>query len=284
MYDEVIEKAMLYHVIFEKEQYLLDENDFVNVKNKQIINAINELKANKEEVSMLTIKSKIKTNSKQVLAYLSTLIDYSYGTSAETIYNKLIEFSKKRKMLELLQTSISEVEETENIDILSEKIIKNINEIQKIENKEKTFLEQVVEVTEEIEKSVKQETDYSLYTGMIELDKVICGLHKQELTIIGARPRSWKNNLCIANSRTYSAKRSRNSNNKLRDVRLSNNKQNSFKKNKNKYIQNEIRNTRKRRIRRNRTSRSRNSRFTNTPNNKSENIATHRKYNKKTKK
>lgn len=218
MYDEVIEKAMLYHIIFEKEQYLLDENDFVDIKNKQIIKSINELKANKEEISMLTIKSKIKTNPKQVLAYLSTLIDYSYGTSAETIYNKLIENSKKRKMLKLLQTSIPKIEETENIDILSEKIIKSINEIQKIEDKEKTFLEQVVEVTEEIEKNTLKETDYSLYTGMLDLDKIICGLHKQELTIIGARPRNRKNNICIANSRTYSTKESRNSNNKPRDV------------------------------------------------------------------
>lgn len=207
MYDDEIEKAMLYHIIFEKEEYLLDENDFVDIRNKQIIKAINELKMEKNEVSILSIKAKIKTNSTQILTYLSTLGDYSYGTNADILYQKIIEMSKKRKMVELLKTSIIEITETDSIDILSEKIIKEINKIGTIDDKEKTFLEQVVEATEKIEKNTLQKTDYSLYTGMIDLDKILCGLHKEELTIIGARPRSRKNNICIANSRIHSGKR-----------------------------------------------------------------------------
>lgn len=52
---------MLYHVIFEKEIYLLDENDFQDVKNKEIIKAINKIKSKNEEVSMLSIKPKLIT-------------------------------------------------------------------------------------------------------------------------------------------------------------------------------------------------------------------------------
>ena len=58
MWDEEIEKAMLYYTIFEKEDYLLDEEDFVNERNKKIIKAINELKAEKQDISMIAIKSK----------------------------------------------------------------------------------------------------------------------------------------------------------------------------------------------------------------------------------
>ena len=62
MFDEYTEKAMLYYLIFKQEEYILSQDDFVNEKNKKIINAINELKAEKQEVSMLNIKSKIKSN------------------------------------------------------------------------------------------------------------------------------------------------------------------------------------------------------------------------------
>lgn len=204
MWDEEIEKAMLYYVIFEKEDYLLDEEDFVNERNKKIIKAINELKAEKQEVSMMSIKSKIKANGKQVLDYLAVLGDYIRTTSAENIYARLIELSKKRKLLKLLEIEKENVTDCDNVDILAEKIIKEINKIEQINEKEKTFLQQVVDVMGQIEENTLKGTDYSLYTGITDLDNIMCGLHRQELTIIGARPRSGKDNTCIADSRVHS--------------------------------------------------------------------------------
>lgn len=191
MWDEEIEKAMLYYIVFEKEDYLLDEEDFVNERNKKIIKAINELKAEKQDVSMISIKSKIKANGKQVLDYLATLGEYIRTTSAEEVYTRLIEMSKKRKLLRLLETEKENITDCENIDILAEKIIKDINKIEQINEKEKTFLQQVVDVMGQIEQNTLKGTDYSLYTGITDLDNITCGLHRQELTIIGARPRSW---------------------------------------------------------------------------------------------
>ena len=188
MYDEEIEKTMLYYLIFEQEEYLLDEEDFTSERNKKIIKAINELKAEKNEVSMLSIKSKIKANKKQVLDYIVSLSEYVRTTNPDTVYNILIELSKKRKILKLLQEKIIEIANSENVDILAEETIKQINSIERVNEKEKTFLEQVIETTEKIEKSVSEGQDYSLYTGIRDLDDRICGLHKEELTIIGARP------------------------------------------------------------------------------------------------
>lgn len=188
MYDEEIEKTMLYYLIFEQEEYLLDEEDFTSERNKKIIKAINELKAEKHEVSMLSIKSKIKANKKQVLDYIVSLSEYVRTTNPDTVYNILIELSKKRKILKLLQEKIIEIANSENVDILAEETIKQINSIERVNEKEKTFLEQVIETTEKIEKNVSEGQDYSLYTGIRDLDDRICGLHKEELTIIGARP------------------------------------------------------------------------------------------------
>lgn len=197
MWDEEIEKAMLYYIIFEKEDYLLDEEDFVNERNKKIIKAINELKAEKQEVSMMSIKSKIKANGKQVLDYLAVLGDYIRTTSADNIYARLIELSKKRKLLRLLEIEKENVTDCDNVDILAEKIIKEINKIEQINEKEKTFLQQVVDVMGQIEENTLKGTDYSLYTGITDLDNIMCGLHRQELTIIGARPGVGKTTLAL---------------------------------------------------------------------------------------
>ena len=200
MYDEELEKIMLYYLIFEQEDYSLDENDFVADRNKKIITAINELKAEKQDISMISIKSKIKANSKQVLDYITSLGEYIRTSNVEDVYNKLIALSKKRKLFKLLQEKTMDITDCEDVDSLTQEIVKSINDIEKINEKEKTFVEQVVATMQEIEKNTVEEKDYSLYTGIQDLDNLTCGLHKQELTIIGARPRSRKDNFSIANS------------------------------------------------------------------------------------
>lgn len=197
MYDEELEKAMLFYLIFEQEEYLLDENDFACERNQKIIKAINELKAEKKEISVLTIKSKIRANQTQVLAYLSSLGDYVRTSSSESIYNSLIELSKKRKLLKIMQEKTAEILECENIDILTQDLVKQINQIEQINEKEKTFLEQVIDAVEQIEKNTREKADYSLYTGITDLDNIMCGLHKEELTIIGARPGVGKTTLAL---------------------------------------------------------------------------------------
>lgn len=164
MYDEELEKAMLFYLIFEQEEYLLDENDFINDRNQKIIKAINELKAEKKEISMLAIKSKIKANQKQVLEYISSLGDYIGLTSADSVYNQLIELSKRRKLFKLLQENTMKISDCENIDILAQEIIKSINKVEEINEKEKTFTEQIVETVEQLEKNTREKKDYSLYT------------------------------------------------------------------------------------------------------------------------
>lgn len=197
MSDEELEKAMLYYLIYEQEDYVLDETDFAFERNKRIIKAINELKAEKKEISIISLQSKISANNKQVIEYLTSLSEYVYATTADYIYNQVIELSKKRKLMELLQKSITELMEAENIDIFMQDKIKQINKIEEINEKEQTFVEQVVETSTEIEKNTLQKPDYTLYTGITDLDKMICGLHKQELTIIGARPGVGKTTLAL---------------------------------------------------------------------------------------
>lgn len=166
MYDEEIEKAVLFYIIFEEAQYLVTEDDFVNSRNKKIVKAINELRKEKEEISMLSIQSKIKSNQTEVLEYLAKIGDYIRGTNSDEVYEKLIRLSQKRKIYDLAQKIIVNIEQ-EEADIYGQKIIDEINKITSRQEKEKTFVEKISDATIEIEKNWKNQSDYSLYTRNI---------------------------------------------------------------------------------------------------------------------
>lgn len=197
MYDEELERVMLYYLIFEQEQYSLSEEDFVNERNRKIICAINDLKAENKEISMLTIKSKIRANGKQVLDYMTSLGDFVRTSSAENVYNSLMELSKKRKLFSVLQTKLQEVLDCESVDILAEDIKKQINNIVQVNEKTETFVQKVVNTLGAIESNYNNRNDYSLYTGITDLDDKILGLHNQEFTVIGARPGIGKTTLAL---------------------------------------------------------------------------------------
>jgi replicative DNA helicase len=187
MQDEEIEKAMLYYLIFENYECELIDADFTTRLNKKIFKAIQSLKRAKEEITMLTVKNKL-TDEKNILSYLATLSENIYSTTAESVYKKLIQLTKKRQMQTLLNESVTKIKDAENIDIDIEKVIKELNKIEDREIKEESLKEQIIDTLDMIEKNMKNKNDYSLYTGMLDLDQLTCGLHNEELTIIGARP------------------------------------------------------------------------------------------------
>lgn len=209
MYDEDVEKTVLYYLIFEKEAINVDEEDFFIQKHRQIIKAILELKNKKEEINILSIKEKIKGKDTDILRYISNIAECKYGSSIQYAYRELKRLSKKRKLIKLSNEIKENAENERETEIYIEKLIKQLNEINQEAEKEKTFLDIVCETSDIIEKKRTQGTkyDYKYFTGIFDLDKVTNGLHEEELTIVGARPRSRKNNICITSSTLYSRKR-----------------------------------------------------------------------------
>lgn len=198
MYDDEIEKAMLSHILYNEYECDLTENDFINAKNKLIINAINELKKKKEKISMMSVKQKINGDGSRILTYLTNLPEYAIGTDADDLYNKIVQLSQKRAMLDMLQKNILNIKNEEAEEIAKD-ITKEVAAIMQRNQREETFMDQLVKTQQDIENRYQKRNDYSLYTGITDLDRKMLGLHNGELTIIGARPRSRKNNICIAN-------------------------------------------------------------------------------------
>lgn len=196
MYNDELEKAMLYFIIFEKAEFELTENDFVSLMNKKIIRAINKLKLSKQEVSMLSVSEQIK-DEKNILEYLSELNAYTIGSTAENIYEKIKDLTKKRDTFLLAKEIMKETKETENIDLLIEKAISKLQKIEMQTEKQENFVNLIARTTDLIEQNIKKKDDLSYYTGFFELDALTDGLHKGELTIIGARPATGKTTFAL---------------------------------------------------------------------------------------
>lgn len=196
MFDEEIEKAVLYYIIFDNADNPITEDDFVYDRNKKIATAIIELRKEKKEISMISVKGKIKANQKQVLEYISNIGNNIYGTSLDEAYIKLKNLTKKRKMYNLAHEILQNIE-NEDADIYSQKVIKELNEITNESDKEEKLVDQISTAVMRIEDNWRNRNDYSLYTGILDLDNKLCGLHNQELTIIGARPGVGKTTLAL---------------------------------------------------------------------------------------
>lgn len=189
---EETEKAMLNYIIFQGYDSDLTAEDFTTSMAQEIITAVNSLKLENKEISMTTIKDKFKGNETKVIQYIATLNDYVYGQDPDTLYNSIVEQSKKRKIKRTLMESFND--EDTDADVLIQKISGELNSIALRNQKEKSFMEMIADTMQDLEDTYHNRGNYSLYTGIPDLDDVIFGLHNAELTIIGARPRNRKNN------------------------------------------------------------------------------------------
>ena len=150
---------------------------------------------------MLTIDNKINDKQGKWLEYLSELGEYIRTEKPETAYKILKDNTKKRELYELCKKIAKEIMEIEDIDLYIEKIISNLQKIQFQTQQEENFIQNVTNTAEKIEANIRKKENCDLHTGFFDLDTLTDGLHKGELTIIGARPRSRKDYLFLANSR-----------------------------------------------------------------------------------
>ncbi len=187
MFDEEIEKAVLFYMIFGEESCELTEQDFVIPTHQNIIKAYNSLKARKEEISILTINNELD-NSNKMLEYISNLGNYIAQTSFRTAFQILKRYSKQRQVFNLSKDIQMQVRSEEDIDIFIEKQISTLQKIELQTQKEDTFMSQINDALFDIEKNLNKKQDYSFYTGFYDLDSLTDGLHEGELTVVGARP------------------------------------------------------------------------------------------------
>jgi len=125
--------------------------------------------------------------------YIIELASYVPNLTSTTHYVKIIkEFSEKRKLLKL-STKIIEMLEDNSIEIEKvkdyvEKAIIDTEEVGKIMRFDEILPQVLSELNETRELRKKGKSNIEITTGFRNLDYMLNGLHRGELTIIAARP------------------------------------------------------------------------------------------------
>lgn len=193
----------------------IESEDFYYKTNKVIFMLIKELSEKGETVDLLTVKEygvSKKYNGVKLLETMSNMTDQLiYSGNIEKYINILKNLSVKRKILLTAKKVCEEISEIDpnkdEIEVKNEVVQKFLN-IKTCKRKANMEMKDVMlETLKDIDNKYQKRDDYSYKTGYIDLDKIIEGLHEQELTIIAARPGVRENSICSANVRAYSTKR-----------------------------------------------------------------------------
>lgn len=174
----------------------IEVKDFYYPVNKKIFEFIKELKEKDEAIDILTVKElgvNKKHDGTKLLTIISEMTDrLVYSGNIEQYIKILKNLSMKRKISNLAK---SICEEISGVDIHKDEIeIKN-DTIQKFldlkTSNNKTINEMstvMAQTLKDIEEKYNKRDDLRYRTGFLDLDRVIEGLHEQELTIVAARP------------------------------------------------------------------------------------------------
>lgn len=184
----------------------IEIDDFFIELNQQIMQLIKELYENSSPINLVTIKEKAKDkklNATNIFNYLITISENVITSAEIDYYIKILKnYSIKRKLLKATKAINDKVFLTE-VDIDAEELKKEcINEIVNIktqitELKDSDMTSVMNIVINDIEDRYKNRDNHIYETGFFDLDKATNGLHKQELTIIAARPGVGKTALAL---------------------------------------------------------------------------------------
>lgn len=209
-FSEELEKSILGTILVDPKcnKYLkqLNSTDFYLSKNQIIFNLMQELYSKNNPIDLIAVKELAiskKLNDKEIFEYLVYITDYQLLTLNLMYHiNKLKNYSTRRKLIIASKEIIKAAEEANSDEDAAELKKNAIREISNIKTnniniKQKEMLNIITQTMTEIEEKYNKRNDNTYNTGFFDLDKIIDGLHKQELTIIAARPRCRKNKFCI---------------------------------------------------------------------------------------
>lgn len=174
----------------------LDEMDFYYKTNAKIFELLKEIKQQDKTIDLLTVKeygvSKNYDGDKlfETLVYMTDMLPIS--RDIENAINIIKNLSMKRRIKALMQKinkDIAEIDISKDENEIKSEVIQEFLNLKTTQKKTENEMSDVmVETLKDIEDKYNKRNDISYRTGFLDLDKIIEGLHEQELTIIAARP------------------------------------------------------------------------------------------------
>lgn len=174
----------------------LDEMDFYYKTNAKIFELLKEIKQQDKTIDLLTVKeygvSKNYDGDKlfETLVYMTDMLPIS--RDIENAINIIKNLSMKRRIKALMQKinkDIAEIDISKDENEIKSEVIQEFLNLKTTQKKTENEMSDVmIETLKDIEDKYNKRNDISYRTGFLDLDKIIEGLHEQELTIIAARP------------------------------------------------------------------------------------------------
>lgn len=185
-------------VIQDNSKYInsLETQDFYSKTNKAIFSLMEELNDKDETVDLLTVKELGVTKKFNGIKLLETMTDMTdklvYAGNIDKYIKILKNLSVKRKIFNTAKKVCEEISEVDpnkdEIEVKNEVVQKFLNIKTNKKNSNAEMKDVMIETLKDIDDKYQKRDDYSLRTGYLDLDKIIEGLHEQELTLLGARP------------------------------------------------------------------------------------------------
>lgn len=180
--------------------YLLDETDFYTSAHRLIYQAIISLIKVDKPADIVSVSEKLKFENHLDKVggrdYINLLAENVITTSNyKQLCKIVVKYSKKRKLIYLLDITKEEIDKGQDIDDAIEKIKtqSEILSLNKSNNNLDSILSGVTSVMEEINTVLQSDTKtFGLSTGFKKIDNILSGLCKSKLYILGARPRVGK--------------------------------------------------------------------------------------------
>lgn len=185
-------------VIQDNSKYInsLETQDFYSKTSKAIFSLMKELNDKDETVDLLTVKELGVTKKFNGIKLLETMTDMTdklvYAGNIDKYIKILKNLSVKRKIFNTAKKVCEEISEVDpnkdEIEVKNEVVQKFLNIKTNKKNSNAEMKDVMIETLKDIDDKYQKRDDYSLRTGYLDLDKIIEGLHEQELTLLGARP------------------------------------------------------------------------------------------------
>ncbi len=165
----------------------LSEDDFIDGTNKRLLTTMQQLESKKEEINLFTVHNKSKISISDISKITGTIATTAYIESNI----KLLRDKTNRRKLVMKANKILQMarDNTKDIGDIKNDALREIQELEEVVDEEVVTMGQaMIETREVLNNRYKDKDDKSYYTGLDKLDEYLVGLHREELTTIGARP------------------------------------------------------------------------------------------------
>jgi len=174
----------------------LQVDDFWDSEHKVIYETIKNLHYKKTVINIISVNEILK----EKLDYLCGLTGCNFTTANINHYVDIVKDNAIRRQIIRRSTEIAEMAYESTFDSTVELLNKS-KQLLDIKIKENDSTDELapilIEAFDDMEKDYNSKDDKRYYTKMKCYDKLTAGLHKQELTIIGARPAVGKTTFAI---------------------------------------------------------------------------------------